>query len=83
MVKKCSDLAFDVRENLIHRVDLIVARVPGGHGEDFLVSLKVVNHVENPDRTDFDQTAGDAGFVHQYQHVHRIAVVRKSPGINP
>ncbi len=44
MVKKCS-IAPHVRENVVQRVDLIVARVAIRHRDDFLILQLLVDQV--------------------------------------
>src|SRR5215510_8585862 len=54
------DLPAHVGKNLVHGVYLIVARIAIRDGQDFLVSLLVIHHVEDAQRTNFNHTAGEA-----------------------
>ncbi len=73
-------LAADVGEDLVHGVDLVVAGVAGGDGEDFLVFLVGVDHVEDADGADFDEDAGEAGLLDEDEAVEGIVVVGEGAG---
>ena len=73
-------LALDVREDLIHRVDLVVARILAWHSDDLLVLLVAINHVQHPDRPHFNQTSRKARRAHQRQHVQRIVILGQRAG---
>src|SRR5262245_11823130 len=72
------DLAAHMGENLVHRVDFIVARIAIWHGHDLLICLFVIHHVENAHGTNIDHAAGKARFLNQRQRVQRITVIGAS-----
>jgi hypothetical protein len=69
-----------VSEDLIHRVDLIVAGIARWNRKYFLIPFFRVDHVEDTDRPHFDQAAGEAGFLNEDEHVHRVIVFCERPG---
>src|ERR1700722_17164109 len=78
--EKMFDLAAHVREDLVHRMDLVIARIAIGDSEYLLIFLVAVDHVQDAYGTHLDHYPRVAWLLHQNQHVERIVIVRERAG---
>jgi hypothetical protein len=70
------DLAPDMREDLIHSLGLIVARIPVRNCDDFFVVFPAADHSQHADRPHLDKTTGKARFFNQCKDIQRVPVTR-------
>ena len=74
------NLAANVREDLIHGVDLVVTWVAGRDREDLLVRLGAIDHVEHADGANFNQHTRKAGLLNEDEAIEGIVVIGKGAG---
>ncbi len=72
--------AANVGEDLVHGVDLVVAGITRGDGDDLLIRLLAINHVQETDGADFDETTGETGLGDEGEDVEGVAVLGESAG---
>jgi hypothetical protein len=78
--KEVFDFPANVLEDLVHGVDLIVPGIPCRHGENLLIALLGINHVQDSDGPNLNHAAGETRFLDQDEHVHGIVVFRQRSG---
>ena len=74
------DLATKVDEEVLDGGDLIVERIVFLNGENFLIGLGTVNHAQEADGADFDETAAEGRFFGDGEDVERVAIFAERAG---
>ena len=74
------NLAAHVGEDLIHGVDLVISGIAGGNGQDLLIRLRTVHHVQHADGANFDKNSRKTGLLDENEAIEGIVVVGKSSG---
>ncbi len=69
-----------MREHLIDGVNALKARIAVGYGEDLLIALGVIEHLQHADRPCFHHAAGKARLVYQDDDVEGIAILGERTG---
>lgn len=69
------DLRAHVRENIVNRVNTVIARIAIRHCQNLLIVFRLIDHVQNAYGADVHQAPGEARFINQDQRVKRIAIV--------
>src|SRR5581483_12249633 len=81
--KEVLDFSQRVREDLVDGMNLIEARIPIGHCEDFLIRLIAIQHLQQPYGAHGNKASGKACLFDHRQHVQRIAIFSQRPGDKP
>src|SRR6185437_16795948 len=74
------DLAAEMEKQVFDAGDLVVEGIVFLDGEDFLVRLGTVNHAQEADGADFDETAAEGRFFGDGEDVERVAIFAERAG---